>query len=245
MMGIKPAIAAASLAFLFVAAPAFAQGGLTGNWELTLTTPQGSNTVALSLKQEGEKVTGDLNTPMGSLPVTGSSSNGALTLSASVELQGNKLELGLAGKVDGDALSGTVKFGDFGEFPFSGKRAAAAAAPAASSAAAPAPTPVAGGGGANGKWDIVFKVEGAGDLPASATLRQESDQVTGVLSSQGGEVQLKGTMSGNYLKLAFSTSTPQGDLSVTMTGELGPSGFAGKASFGGLAEANWTATRAK
>src|SRR5258706_6778100 len=69
MIRLRLAIVAASVALSLAPVPALAQGGLTGNWELTLTTPQGSNTVALSLKQEVDKVTGDLNTPMGSLPV--------------------------------------------------------------------------------------------------------------------------------------------------------------------------------
>src|SRR5436190_12682990 len=157
--------AALALALSVVLAPAAvsAQSGVTGDWEITLTTPQGATTVNLTLAQDGEKVTGKLDSPMGSVPITGTNTAGAMALTAHVELQGNAMDLGLNGKAESDVMSGVVKIGDFGEFPFTGKRAAAkpdAAAAAASNApAGPPPTD------ANGKWNIVLTLGGAGSFP--------------------------------------------------------------------------------
>ena len=50
---------------------ALAQTGPAGDWELTIETPQGANTVDLSLKLDGDKLSGDLSSQMGSVPVTG------------------------------------------------------------------------------------------------------------------------------------------------------------------------------
>jgi hypothetical protein len=197
--------------------------------------------VNLKLTQDGDKVSGSLESPMGSLPLAGTNTAGTLALTAHVELQGNALDLGLNGKAEGDAISGNVKIGDFGEFPFTGKRAAAAAAGAAAAAAPaanlPAPTD------ANGKWNIVLTLGGAGSFPLTGTFKQDGDKVSGVLSSMAGEVPVSGTMVGKSLKLEFKIDTPQGQMPITMTGELGATGFAGKASIAGLGESDWTGTR--
>lgn len=238
-------IAVLALTFLAVLpATARAQGDVSGDWEITLNTPQGANTIDLALKNEAGKVTGNLVSPMGTVPVAGTWSGGALAITAAIDLQGTSLQLGMNGKLEGEALNGMVKFGDFGEFPFTGKRAVKAAASTAAPAA-PAPASAVGSGGASGKWDVILVIEGAGEFPATATLTQDGDKITGVLSSPGGDVPVNGTLTGTSLKLTFTAATPNGELPVTMTGELGAQGLAGKASIAGLGEADWKATRSK
>ena len=230
--------------------PAMAQDSLAGTWELTLETPQGANTVNMDLKQDADKVTGELTSPLGAVPVSGTYTGGTMALTANIDIQGTALTLGFNGKVTGNSIAGSVKLGDFGEFPFSGARkaagsaaAAAPAAPAATTPAAPAAAAAGGGGGAGGAWDVVLSIPGVGDLPATATLTQDGQNVTGMLSSMAGDVPVKGTMIGNALKLEFTAETPQGPITVTMTGELAATGFTGKASLAGIGEADWKATR--
>ena len=43
---------------LLVAAPAFAQTNVTGDWDVTIESPQGANTVLVTFKQDGEKLSG-------------------------------------------------------------------------------------------------------------------------------------------------------------------------------------------
>jgi len=98
-----------------------------GAWELTVDTPQGANTSTLTLKLDGDKLSGDLaNQMMGSSPVTGTFSAGTVAVTANIDVQGTSLQLGINGKVDGETMTGNIKFGDFGEFPFTAKRAGAA-----------------------------------------------------------------------------------------------------------------------
>lgn len=216
-----------------------AQASLDGDWELAVTMPQGPNTVDLSIKQDGDKLTGTLKTPLGSLPVAGTLSDGVVTLAAAVKLQGNGIDLGLNGKVNGEALTGTVKLGDFGEFPFTGKRAVKIAA-----ATAPPPLPPSGADAADatGSWDITLSI-GGGQVPASATLKQEGGQVTGTLKTPLGDTPVRGTMVGKALRLEFSATTPQGTIPVTLTGDLDEKGFTGKMNITGMGEADWTGTR--
>lgn len=230
-------------ALVLAAVNAYAQGGATGNWDVSFETPQGPQTVTVSLKIDGEKATGQLSTPMGTVPLTGTATADGFNLSATLDLQGTPLPLGLTGKVTGDSLAGSIKAGDFGEFPFTGKRAGVAAttstAPSATSSSALTST-----GEASGTWNIVLDLGGT-QLPITATLKQDGDKVAGTFTSAAGEMAVSGTMTGKALKLAFTARTPQGELAVAMTGDLTADGtFTGKASLGDMGEANWTGKRA-
>ena len=50
---------------LIVSAPAFAQSSVAGAWELTINGPEGPITATATLKQDGENVTGSIETPAG------------------------------------------------------------------------------------------------------------------------------------------------------------------------------------
>ncbi len=226
--------------------PTSGQDSVAGAWELTLQTPQGSSRATLTLKVEGDQATGDLASQIGSMPITGTASAGVIALSGSLAVQGISLVLGINGKVEGEVLHGTMKIGDLGDLPFTGKRveATAAAPTAAASAGSQAVAPVSVEGSATGKWTITLTIAGAGEFPLTADLKQDGTTVSGTLSSLAGEVAVKGTMTGSLLKLEFTVVTPQGALPITMTGELGATGgFTGKASILGLGEADWTGVR--
>ncbi len=229
-------------ALVATSATAYAQGGPAGQWELSMSTPQGNSTVNLTLSLAGDKITGELASPMGAVPVNGTATGDDVKLTADINIQGMALTFAIDGKVNGDAMDGNVKVGDFGEFPFTGKRAAAKPAAAAvttnGSAAAAAITDL------NGKWDIKIVIPGAGEFPATAEMKQEGEKVSGTMNSMAGSVALAGTVTGKTVKFEFEAETPQGKLPVTMTGDIGSTSVTGKAAIGGLGEADWTATRA-
>jgi hypothetical protein len=246
MKYVKTTIVAAAFV-LSIASAAFAQNSVAGAWELTVDSPQGANTSTLTLKQDGDKLTGDLASAMGSTPITGTCSAGAIAVTANLDVQGTTLQLGINGKVDADTMTGSVKVGDFGEFPFTAKRAGATPA-AASAPAAPAARAAAVPGSATdatGKWDIVISLEGVGEFPVQADFRQEGTKLTGTFNGPTGEVTLQGTMTGSSLKMEFEVETPQGKMPIVMTGDLSTEGLTGKATVAGMGEANWKGTRAK
>jgi hypothetical protein len=244
-----PVLVASTLVLVLASSRALAQDNLAGDWEITVHMPQGLTTFTVSLKQDGEKLTGGLTSPIGAIPVTGTVTSGTVVLAALIEFQGTSLQVGLDGKVAGETLSGTLRFGDFGEFPFTGKRADKSAPSAAGAVSIPTTPPAVSSGdggrvfGAAGKWNVVLSIPGAGQVPASATLTQEGDKVTGVLSSLGREVPVTGTITGTVLKLEFMAKTPLGEVPIVMTGDLSEKGLIGKASVAGVSEADWTATR--
>ena len=113
------AIVFASVAALAVAAQA---KNVTGNWKLTIETPNGPGTPSLVLKQEGEALSGTYKGRFGDAPLKGTVKGNEIKFTVKVNAQGNELEIEYAGTVDGDTMKGKVKFGEFGEGTFSGKK---------------------------------------------------------------------------------------------------------------------------
>jgi hypothetical protein len=235
---------------LLIASPVFAQTDITGDWDVTVNSPQGSNTTPVTFKQEAGKVSGMFKSPQGTLPFEGGTMTGNdLKFTFTINVQGMELPITLTGKVEGEMMTGKADFGGFAEGDWSAKRtgaasATAAAAPAAPAAAAPATAAVAGVG-FGGKWDVMMKTP-AGDMPANATLSDDNGKLTGTFGSQLGEVPVSGTAEGKMLKLTLVAQTPQGELTVTMTGDLdGDNIVNGKAEVSGLGQMEWSAKRIK
>jgi hypothetical protein len=223
----------------------YAQSNITGTWELTLDTPQGSNTVEVKVTQTGDAIAGELISPLGNAPFKGTFIKDVLAVTAALDIQGNAITLVFAGKLAGDTLTGTVKLGDFGEMPWKGARKGAgsaaappAAAPAAATAAAPA---TAGSGPLTGRWDIELDLPG-NPIPLTGVFKQNGSAVSGTFSGAQGEFPVAGTLAGTTLKLEFAAP---GGLNATMTGELKGDALAGKLVAAGLGEMDWTGKRAK
>jgi hypothetical protein len=227
------------------AASAFAQTSVAGDWEITITSPMGTRTTPISLKQDGEKLTGSFKSQAGELPVEGSISGSDVKLTFTINFQGQSLPITMTGTSDGSSITGKTDFGGFAEGEFSARRpAAAATAPAATGADSGAPTSTTSAmSGPAGTWDVTVKTP-AGDIPITAALTHEAGRITGTVSTHLGELPVEGTMDGTTLTLSMVAKTPQGDIPITMTGELdGDSIVNGKASFGGMGQGEWTARR--
>jgi hypothetical protein len=240
------------LAFsLLAASPAFAQTNVTGDWDVTVVSPQGANTTPVTFKQDGAKVSGMFKSPQGTLPFdNGTVTGDELKFTFTINAQGMELPITLTGKVDGDKIAGQADFGGFAQGEWSAKRstgAATAAAPAAaaSAGAASAGASVASGTGFGGKWDVMLKTP-AGDMPANATLKDDGGKLTGTFGSQLGEVPVTGTAEGKALKMTIVAQTPNGDMTVVLTGDLdGDNIVNGKADVAGMGQLEWSAKRVK
>jgi hypothetical protein len=230
------------LAALLTAATAVAQTSISGDWDMTIQSMQGTNSVRVTFKQDGEKISGIFKSPMGELPFQdGTLTGNDLKFGFSLPIQGQPLEITMTGTVDGSSIAGKAQFGGFGEGEWTAKRVEETAAAPADPAPAPATAAVATGIG--GQWDVTVKTQ-MGDIPISADLTESAGKVTGTLVGPAGPVGVNGTFDGNALKLSFVAKTPQGDIPIEMSGELnGDSIVNGKADFGGLGQGEWTAKR--
>ena len=62
------------VASIVIARSAFAQPvpvSVAGDWDVTVQSPQGTTSVLVTLKQDGEKLTGLFKSPLGELPLSG------------------------------------------------------------------------------------------------------------------------------------------------------------------------------
>jgi hypothetical protein len=222
--------------------------GVVGTWDVTIESPQGTRNGLLVIKQDGDKLTGTMKSPRGERPLDSVVVKGGdVTLTMTVNAQGQDLLVVYKGKVEKDKMSGEADFGGFATGTWSAvPHKEGAPAPGAP---APSPGPGTGGGAAMGQADISgvwnFEVETpAGKGTPVFTLKQEGEKVTGTYKGQLGEAPVTGTVKGSDVMLMLKVS-PQGEeITVTYNGKVsGKDAMSGKATFGNLGEGNWTAKK--
>lgn len=94
-----------------------------GTYDTEMTTPMGKQTGTLTLKSSGNVLSGSLASSRGTVNFDGGKVDGN-NVAFSVNIAGpmGPMKLDYSGKVEGDNISGTVKLGQFGNAPFTGKR---------------------------------------------------------------------------------------------------------------------------
>jgi hypothetical protein len=94
-----------------------------GNWNLVISTPMGERQATLSLKADGAVLKGSQAADGNSAEIFDGTINGndvAWKVSITSPME---MTLEFTGTVSGDAISGSVKLGMFGDSSFSGTRA--------------------------------------------------------------------------------------------------------------------------
>lgn len=95
---------------------------VSGAWALEVNAAGGSGTPTVTLKQEGEKLTGQYSGQLGEAPLSGTIKGNAIAFQFDVDVQGTSLRVVYAGTVDRDSMKGTVTLGEMGEGTFTGSR---------------------------------------------------------------------------------------------------------------------------
>jgi hypothetical protein len=108
---------------LIEAARQDAPADVAGTWALTIDTGQGTATPSVTIKQDGEKLTGTYSSQVfGEQNVTGTIRGNAITFSFTGSMEGNTFTVTYSGTVEKDTMKGKVAFGDVGEGTFTGKK---------------------------------------------------------------------------------------------------------------------------
>jgi hypothetical protein len=95
-----------------------------GKWEIVINSPLGAQKAQLDLKTDGASLSGTQQAAQGSGPLeNGKVEGNNLSWSAKITSP-MPMTLDFTGTVEGDKLSGSVKAGSFGSFPFTGTRTA-------------------------------------------------------------------------------------------------------------------------
>lgn len=96
---------------------------IDGAWNVTVNSPMGAQKSAVTFDANGETLTGTGSGPEGSKDIFDGKVSGDV-VSWKIDITSPfPMTLEFEGKVDGDKLSGSVKAGSFGSFPFTGERA--------------------------------------------------------------------------------------------------------------------------
>ena len=123
------------------AAPAGGTGGgaarsaAAGTWQLSFNLGDRTSTATLTLRQDGERVSGTIRSELGEAPITDGrvGANGNLHFRTSVPLGAQTFEGIFDASIDGPEMSGTVQVEATGAIPFTGRRTPASPTPPPSS----------------------------------------------------------------------------------------------------------------
>ena len=95
----------------------------------------------------------------------------------------------------------------------------------------------------DGKWALLFETP-MGSLDASCTFKTDGEALSGVMESQAGSTEFKGTVKGKTIDFVMNIATPQGDMAIKMNAEVDGDALKGTFDFG-QGTGNWTGKRVK
>ena len=93
-----------------------------GNWTITVDSPMGKQESSLSLKSDGGALTGVQSAQGQTADIKNGKVDGDAVSWSNDITNPFPITLEFTGTVSGDALTGQVKAGAFGTFPFQGRR---------------------------------------------------------------------------------------------------------------------------
>lgn len=96
---------------------------ITGVWDATVETDQGSGTPVFTFQQEGTAVSGQYAGQLGDARLTGEITDQNIIFKFTVNV-GEAVTCVYTGKVEGDTIKGTMKLGTFASGTFVAKRRA-------------------------------------------------------------------------------------------------------------------------
>jgi hypothetical protein len=197
---------------------------ISGAWELAVTTSRGVETATLTLKKNGEKLSGSVARGTEQSPAEATLKDKAVTIVITTQNQSGPVTITLKGEVAGDTMSGTGEFGARGSGSWTAKRAAA-----------PAAVDV------TGTWAVEVET-GQGTGTPSFTFKQEGDKLSGQYRGLFGEAPVTGTLNGSAITFSVNVTAEGNPVRVTYSGTVDKD-MKGTVKLGDLAEGTFTGTR--
>lgn len=219
-----------AISSLFLLAISVSAQSVAGEWQATLETPGEPSVSKLTLKQDGEKLSGTLKGQRGENEVQGTLKGKEFRLGYSINYNGNAVPIAITATLDGDMLKGSASFGGGAyEGGWMAKRTGGAA-----SSPAPARAQAAGGS----EWEVTINSpQGAQTSTLAYTLEGEN------LKGKLGNYPAQGTVKGADVTIKFTVKFQDNDLPITLTGKVSGDTAKGEADFGGFAQGDWSAKR--
>ena len=95
---------------------------ITGAWEMTVETPQGTMVITANFKQDGEMLTGSHVSEMGEAPLKGTVKGTDVEYTLTLDMGGQQMAIVHKAKVDGDTMKGSADIEGMGTIAFTAKR---------------------------------------------------------------------------------------------------------------------------
>jgi hypothetical protein len=95
---------------------------VTGVWDMSVETPNGTIDNVATLKQEGEKLTGTLSSQMGEIAMEGTVVGNEIKWVLNIDMGGQQVAIAFAGKVEGEAMAGVFEMGGMGTAAWNAKK---------------------------------------------------------------------------------------------------------------------------
>ena len=96
---------------------------VSGEWVLTVTSPNGTGERQLTLVQDGNTLSGEISSSRAAGKLSGTVDGDTVTFVAVVQMDSGPFEITYTATVTGDEMEGTVDFGSYGTGTFTGRRA--------------------------------------------------------------------------------------------------------------------------
>lgn len=95
---------------------------VTGDWEITITSPRGERTQDIHFEQEGEKLTVTMQGRGGEITAEGTVKGKDIAWTITRSTQRGEFTMTYTGKIEGDKMSGEVQIGGRGPFEWKAKK---------------------------------------------------------------------------------------------------------------------------
>src|SRR5262245_14293345 len=79
-----------------------------GSWAITAESPQGPIQLTFTLKQEGATISGEVSSPFGTFPLSGSLSGNELSFAFTAKIQDQDVAVSGKGSIDGNSIRGSM-----------------------------------------------------------------------------------------------------------------------------------------
>lgn len=95
---------------------------VTGDWEMTITTPRGERTRDVHFEQEDEKLTVTMQGRRAEVTAEGTIKGNEIEWTITRSTPRGEFTMNYTGKIEGDTMSGEVQMGDFGSAEWKAKK---------------------------------------------------------------------------------------------------------------------------
>lgn len=207
--------------------------GATGTWTVAVNLGGGvaEQTITLNLQQQGERLTGSIQGPLGSGQIGAGSVTGTdirFTVPVTLPAPASQTtDAQFNGQLTGNTMSGTVQVVGRDPGTFTATRQGGGG-PRSSQPGTPPPASAGAETSLAGSWSLEFNA-GPRVIPVTLTLRQEGGRLTGTLSSELGKTEITdGSVSGQSFRFS-ATVTVQQTFSITVEGTASGNRMSGTA----------------